>query len=181
MLVTNQDQQRADIEQWLGETSSRTVLIPLLQKIQHKYNYISEFSMQLVADLLHISSAEVYGVVTFYSFLYDQPRGKSTIRLCRTISCDLKGKDEVARQLENSLGIKFGETTSDGEFSLEWTNCIGLCDRGPAMMIDDKIYTGVKPENIHLILDEFKQKKRLQNDSLLIETHSNNLLTLSTT
>lgn len=176
MLVTNQDQQRADIEQWLGETSSQTALIPLLQKIQRKYNYTSEFAMQLVADLLHISSAEVYGVVTFYSFLYDQPRGKSTIRLCRTISCDLKGKDEVARQLENSLGIKFGETTSDGEFSLEWTNCIGLCDRGPAMMIDDKIYTGVKPENIHLILDEFKQKKRLQNDSLLIETHSNNLL-----
>jgi len=176
MLVTNQDQQREDIERWLGENHSRTVLIPLLQKIQSKYNYISEFAMQLVADLLQISSAEVYGVVTFYSFLYNKPRGKSTIRLCRTISCDLKGKDEVARQLENSLGIKFGETTSDGEFSLEYTNCIGLCDRGPAMMIDDKIYTGVKPENVHVILDEFKQKKRLNNQSLLIETHSNNLL-----
>ncbi len=160
MLITKQDQQRLDIEQWLGDERSRTVLIPLLQKIQEKYNYISEYSMQVVADLLNISAAEVFGVVTFYSFLYDKPRGRSVIRLCRTISCDLKDKDEVAQQLENSVGVKFGETTSDGEFTLEWTNCIGLCDRGPAMMINDKIYTQVRPENVHQILDEYKHSQR---------------------
>lgn len=160
MLVTEQDQLRLDIEQWLGENPQRTELLPLLQKIQEKYSFISEFAMQVVADLLAISASEVFGIVSFYSFLYDKPRGKNVIRLCRTISCDLVGKDEVAQQIENSLGVKFGETTADGEFSLEWTNCIGLCDRGPAMMINDSIYSKVRPENVHRIIDEFRQKQR---------------------
>ncbi len=160
MLKTKQDQQRLEIECWLDGHHERSELLPILHKIQENYNYISDYSMQVVADLLGISAAEVYGVVSFYSFLSDKPLGKRVIRLCRTISCDLEGKAAVAQQLENSLGIKFGETTSDGAFTLEWTNCIGLCDRGPAMMIDDKVYTQVRPENVHRIIDECRSKLR---------------------
>ena len=161
MLITTQEKILHDIEKWLeGTERDRTILIPLLQKIQSKYNYVSEYSMQVVADLLDTPPAEVFGVVSFYSYLYDNPRGRHIIRLCRTISCDLAGKAQVAHQLESNLGIKFGETTKDGEYSLEWTNCIGFCDQGPAMMIDDEVHSNLKPEEIHQLLSQHKQKVR---------------------
>ena len=67
------------------------------------------------------------------------------IRLCRTISCDMAGKEQVARQLENDLGVCFGETTPDGKFTLEWANCLGMCDQGPAILVNEQIYTQRDP------------------------------------
>jgi len=95
----------------------------------------------------------VYGVVSFYSFLDHRPKGKFVIRLCRTLSCDMQGKDRVARQLENDLGIRFGETTPDGKFTLEWANCIGMCDQGPALLVNEQVFTRVTPEKVHDILE----------------------------
>jgi [NiFe] hydrogenase diaphorase moiety large subunit len=96
----------------------------------------------------------VHGVVTFYSFLSEQPQGRFVIRLCQTITCDLAGKDRVARQLANDLGVEFGQTTEDGLFSLEWTNCLGMCDQGPAMLVNDEIHTRVTPEKVHNIIED---------------------------
>ena len=96
-------------------------------------------------------------MVSFYSFLNDKPKGKYVIRLCQTISCDMQGKDRVARQLENDLGITFGETTPDGKFSLEFANCLGMCDQGPAMLINDQVYTHVTPEKVHDILENIRR------------------------
>ena len=87
--------------------------------------------MQVIADLLDIHPVEVHSVVSFYSFLDERPQGQFVIRLCRTITCDMAGKEHVARQLVNDLGIDFGETTPDGKFSLGWANCLGMCDQGP--------------------------------------------------
>ena len=86
---------------------------------------------------------EVYSVVTFYAFLKAEKLGKFVIRLCRTISCDMQDKDKVARQLENELGIRFGQTTPDGKFTLEWANCLGMCDQGPALLVNDQVFTHV--------------------------------------
>jgi [NiFe] hydrogenase diaphorase moiety large subunit len=154
MLFTERENQRDDVKKWI-ETygADRSALMPVLQEVQNKYNSISEFAMQIIADLLDIHPVEVFGVVSFYSFLYDKPHGRFVIRLCRTISCDLAGKERVARQLENDLGIKFGETTPDGRFSLEWANCIGMCDQGPAMLVNDQVFTKVTPEKVHDILE----------------------------
>jgi [NiFe] hydrogenase diaphorase moiety large subunit len=155
MLVTEQDQLRKDIAEWMEKLGKgRDALLPILQQIQHKYNRVSNYAMQVVADALGIHPVEVYGVVSFYSFLDDRPKGKFIIRLCRTISCDMAEKDKVARQLENDLGIRFGETTSDGRFTLEWTNCLGMCDQGPALMINEKMYTRVTPAMVQDILEE---------------------------
>src|SRR3989339_1001412 len=121
MFVTKQDRLENRIREWFEKYGhDRSALLPILQEIQKKYNYISKHAMQVVAHELDIHPVEVYGVVTFYSFLSAKPRGKFVIRLCRTISCDMAGRDRVACQLENDLGIKFGETTGDGKFSLEW-------------------------------------------------------------
>jgi len=126
--------------------SDRSALIPVLQQIQKKYKFISSFAQQEVARLLDIHPVEVYGVITFYSFLSSEPKGKYIIRLCRTIICDLAGKEEVEKAITKEIKIKVGETTKDNKFTLEYTNCLGMCDLGPAMMINNKIYTKLTPE-----------------------------------
>ncbi len=137
-------------EQWGTE---RTSLIPILQEIKKRHSVISSYAMQCVADRLSISPADVYGVVSFYSFLHEKYHGKFIIRLCRTISCDMAGKEAIARQLQNDLGIKFGETTADGKFSLEWANCVGMCDQGPAVLVNEQVFTRVTPEKVHEIIE----------------------------
>ena len=154
MLLSEQDQLKGEIEAWAGRYGhQRSALIPILQEIQRKYCHVSEYAMQVIADLLGIHPVEVYGVVSFYSFLDDEPKGRFIIRVCRTIACDMQGKDRVARQLQNDLGIAFGETTSDGKFTLEWANCLGMCDQGPALLVNDQVFTQVTPEKVHDILE----------------------------
>lgn len=154
MLVTEHERMKDDVKAWAQEYGGdRSALIPILQEVQRKYYSISDYAMQVVADTLDIHPVEVYGVVSFYSFLDFKPKGRYVIRLCRTISCDMQGKDRVARQLENDLGVRFGETTPDGKFSLDWASCIGMCDQGPALLVNDQVFTRVTPEKVHDILE----------------------------
>jgi [NiFe] hydrogenase diaphorase moiety large subunit len=154
MLVSERRQLRQSIENWVKEYgSTRSALIPVLQEVQRDHGHISEYVMQVVADILDIHPVEVYSVASFYSFLGHKPKGRFIIRLCRTVSCEMQGKDRVARQLENDLGIQFGETTPDGNFTLEWANCLGMCDQGPALLINERIYTQVTPKKVHDILE----------------------------
>ena len=158
MLMTQQDKLMEQLKKLVEKHGAqRSALIPILQDVQKHNRQISDYAMQVVADLLGIHPAEVYGVVTFYSFLNEKYQGKFMIRLCRTVSCDMAGKDAVATQLENDLGITFGETTDDGRFSLEWTNCIGMCDQGPALLVNDQVYTHVTPEKVQDILEACEQ------------------------
>lgn len=153
MLVTERLRLHDDIGGWVERYgATRASLIPVLQEIQRNYSEISEYAMQEVADRLDIHPVEVYSVVSFYSFLETKSRGRFVVRLCRTISCDMAAKDRVARQLENDLGIEFGETSRDGNFSLEWANCLGMCDKGPALLINDQVFTSVTPETVHELI-----------------------------
>ncbi len=136
---------------------NRSALIPMLQMVQEKYSRISEYAMQVIADMLDIHPVEVHGVVTFYSFLNTDPKGRFIVRLCRTVSCDMQDKDRVARQLMNDLNIEFGQTTADGNFTLEWANCIGMCDQGPALLVGETVHTRVTPEKVHEILEECRR------------------------
>ncbi|MBI9018627.1 MAG: NAD(P)H-dependent oxidoreductase subunit E [Phycisphaerae bacterium] len=158
MLITERQRMVQDIESWAGQFGNdRSSLMPILQNVQKKYSRISEFSMQAIADRLEIHPVEVYGVVSFYSFLKDEVHGKFVIRLCQTITCDMAGKDRVAKQLENDLGVSFGETTTDGMFTLEYANCLGMCDQGPAMLVNDQVFTCVTPEKVHDIIQGCRQ------------------------
>ena len=134
----------------------REKLLQILEELNDLYSYLSEFVMKEVAKNLSITTTEVYGVATFYSFLNTQPKGKYIIRLCKTISCDLAGKKAVANALRNELGIDFGETTSDGKFSLEFTNCIGMCNQGPAMLINNDVYYNLDPEKAVEIVEQYQ-------------------------
>jgi len=157
MLVGQQQRLQDDIRALVERFGrKRSALIPVLQELQKAHTTVSDFAMQVVADELSIHPAEVYGVTSFYAFLRQESRGRFVFRLCGTISCELSGKSRVARQLENDLGIRFGETTADGRFGLEWASCLGMCDQGPALLVNDRVYTGVTPEQVHVIIDECK-------------------------
>jgi len=140
--------------QQFGKT--RAALMPILQSIQTKYQYISDYAQQEIATQLGIHPVEVYSVISFYAFLHDTPKGKNIVRLCRTISCEFADKCSVERAIERELGIKFGETTKDLKISLEYTNCLGMCDQGPAMIVNDRIHTRLTPEKAVQILEEIK-------------------------
>ncbi|MGE5399711.1 MAG: NADH-quinone oxidoreductase subunit NuoE [Ignavibacteriales bacterium] len=136
--------------------TNRSALLPILQTIQRNHKYVSEFAQQEVARLLDIHPVEVYSVISFYAFLHSEPRGRNIVRLCQTITCDLAGKDGVARAIERELNITFGETTKDKRITLEYANCLGMCDQGPAMIVNDIVYTRLTPEKAVNILNEIK-------------------------
>jgi [NiFe] hydrogenase diaphorase moiety large subunit len=132
----------------------RSSLLQILQDIQRKHNHISDFAQQEIARLLSIHPVEVNSVISFYSFLHSEPQGRNTIKLCQTISCDMAGKQKIEDALTRELGISFGETTKDKKYTLEHTNCMGMCDQGPAMLINDKVFTRLDPEKAVNILKE---------------------------
>ncbi len=135
--------------------TSRENLLPILQDVSKELGFLSEESMILVAKSLNISRADVYGVATFYSFIDTRPRGANVIRICKTISCYMHSKDSVIRAIEEKLRIKMGETTPDGKFTLVHTNCIGQCHEGPAMLVNDDVYTKLTPEKAISIIEQY--------------------------
>jgi len=157
MLVFEKNALSEEIEELVSKFGTeRSALMPILQSIQRKYKYISDFAQQEVAKLLNIHPVEVYSVISFYSFLHSKPQGRNIIRLCQTISCDMVGKREVADAIKRELGINFGETTKDRRITLEYTNCVGMCDQGPAMIVNERVYTKLDPEKAVKILSEIK-------------------------
>ncbi|RJP61065.1 MAG: NADH-quinone oxidoreductase subunit NuoE [Ignavibacteriales bacterium] len=157
MLVLEKNALTEELEGLIEQYGSdRTALMPILQAIQKKHKYVSDFAQQEIARLLGIHPVEVYSVISFYSFLTSEPKGRNIVRLCQTITCDLAGKANVANAIERELGIKFGETTKDKRITLEYANCLGMCDQGPAMIVNDRVYSHLTPEKAVQILNEVK-------------------------
>jgi len=131
-------------------------LLVLLKRAQSKFGYVPEESIVEVAQSLNIPISEVYGVATFYSFLSTKPLGRNVIRICKSLPCYLKNSQMIIESVASELGIKPGETTSDGKFSFELTNCIGACDEAPAMMINNDVHVNLTPGKISQILKAYK-------------------------
>lgn len=157
MLVLEKNSLTEEIEKLVDlYGQNRSSLLPILQAIEKKHKFISDFAQQEVARCLDIHPVEVYSVITFYSFLTHEPKGRYIVRLCRTITCDMAGKKAVANAIERELGIKFGETTKNKKFTLEYVNCLGMCDQGPAMLVNDQVYSHLTPEKAIEILNGIK-------------------------
>jgi [NiFe] hydrogenase diaphorase moiety large subunit len=157
MLVYEENALSVEIENLaLKYGKDRSALMPILQAIQAKYSYISDFAQQETARVLDIHPVEVYGVISFYSFLHSKPQGKNIVRLCKTIACDLAGREKVEDAIQRELGVKFGETSKDKRITLEYTNCLGMCDQGPAMIVNERVYTKLDPISACKILNEIK-------------------------
>ena len=136
----------------------RESLMPILQEIVRKHNYLTDEAMVEVAKELEMSAAEVYGTASFYTFLDTIPRGRYIIRVCKTITCSMKGKNDILHTIEEMLKIGVGETTTDNMFSLIETNCIGWCHKAPAILINDIPYTELTQEKVVEIIKGYMLK-----------------------
>ena len=129
-----------------GNDHSR--LLDIARAIRDRLGYFSEETIGQIAAALGMHRVEVRDMVSFYAFLPRQPKGKTTIRLCHSVVERMSGADAVAKAFEDALGISFGETTPDGEFSLEYTSCIGMSDQAPAALVDGVVFTRLTPEDV---------------------------------
>ena len=127
-----------------------------LKEAQGRFGYLSDEVMGELASSLGISVSEVYGVATFYSFLSTKPLGRHVIRICQSLPCFLKNSEMIIKCVANNIGIRPGETTPDGRFSFRLTNCIGACDKAPAMMINSDVYGDLTPNRIAQILQTYE-------------------------
>lgn len=134
----------------------RADLVERLKEVQRRNGHVSEVAIVELAESLAIPVHEVYGVASFYSFLSTKPLGRNFIRVCRSLPCYLKSTEMIMEAVEKELGIGIGETTPDGRFTFEFTNCIGLCDHAPAMLINQDPHVDLTPEKIKKILRAYK-------------------------
>jgi formate dehydrogenase subunit gamma len=112
-------------------------LLEILHDLQHEVGHVPETSLPVIAKALNLSRAEVYGVATFYHDFHLKPKGRHVIKLCRAEACQSMGARELQAMAEKLLGIRMGQTTADGKFTLEATYCLGLCATAPALMVND--------------------------------------------
>jgi len=170
MIGTKEKEQL--IETLSSHSKERKNLIPLLQEIQAKLGYLPKEVMQEIANFLGIPEVEVYGVATFYNQFRFLPLGKHYIRVCLGTACHLAGGKLILEALERELGIKVGETSEDGEFSLERVACVGCCMLAPVMIAVDNIYPKMTPFKVEEALIPYKQesKKESSNEGKLGNT-----------
>ncbi len=128
-------------------------LIPVLQDVQDACGYVPVDAIAAIARFLKTPASKVYGVVTFYAQFYLKPQGKHKIRVCQGTACHVRGADEIMRVIKRKLGIEEGESTADFEFNLEKVACFGSCALAPVMVVNDKVYGNVTPEQALEILD----------------------------
>jgi NADH-quinone oxidoreductase E subunit len=138
------------------QSQEKRDLLVLLERAQSRSGYLSQELIAELAESLGLSISEVYGVASFYSFLSVKPQGRNVIRICKSIPCYLKDAQTIIEGVRKEIGIKPGETTADGRFSFQLTNCIGACDRAPAMMVNNDVHVDLTPKKISQILKAYK-------------------------
>lgn len=139
--------------------NEKTPLMMILSDIQQEFGYIPLEVQRIVSDRTGISVAEIYGVVTFYSFFSLKPNGKYVIGCCLGTACYVKGAQQVVDKFSEILGIKPGETTEDGLFTLDALRCIGACAIAPAIKINGKVYPKVSVSAVQDIINEYKSQE----------------------
>ncbi len=155
----------AAIDRYKEETNPESQLIAVLHKVQAKFGYLGAAHLDAVAQLMQIPAAKVAGVGSFYHYYRLQPRGRFMINICLGTACYVKGADRVAQKLMEELGIQFGETSTDGVFTLEGSRCIGTCGLAPVLMVDDEVHAQVTADQVPLILDRYLQQARQETAS----------------
>lgn len=138
------------IKDYGGQESS---LIQILHIAQNLYGYLPLKVQEHIAITMDIPLSRISGVISFYALFTRVPKGKYVVKVCLGTACYVRGGKKVIDRLQSLLGIKIGETSEDRQYSLELTRCIGACGLAPAMMINDKVYTQVKPDRLMDILD----------------------------
>ncbi|HTR45064.1 MAG TPA: NADH-quinone oxidoreductase subunit NuoE [Thermodesulfovibrionales bacterium] len=132
--------------------------VEALRIVQNSRGWISD-EIGEIAGLLDMTPEELDGVATFYSLIFRSPVGRHVILICDSVSCWVVGYEGILDHLTSRLGIGLGETTADGLFTLLPVACLGVCERAPAMMVGDRLYTDLTPDKIDGILETYRQEK----------------------
>jgi NADH:ubiquinone oxidoreductase subunit E len=148
------------IEQYLSGPEPASQLIAVLHEVQDEFGYLGCEQLDAVAQLMQIPAAKVAGVASFYHYFRLKPRGKFLINICLGTACYVKGADRVAQRLMDELGISWGETSSDGMFTLEGARCLGTCGLAPVVMINEEVHASVTPDEIPVILQKYLKQAR---------------------
>jgi len=137
----------------------RETLIPLLQAVQERFGFLPEEALDSIGKYLGVSTAKIYGVATFYNQFRLQPVGKHTIKVCRGTACHVRGSKLLLDTLSGELNIRPGETTPDGEFTLETVACLGACSIAPVVTVDEDFHGAVQARGIGKLVREYKDKE----------------------
>ena len=129
-------------------------LLPVLTRLQAQNGWLDDPTLARVAAYLEVSEAHVHGVVSFYSMYDRQPVGKHKLYVCRTLSCRLRGAEEVIASLEERLGVKRGGTTADGKFTLVPFECLGLCEQAPALLCGERRWGNLDPASARKVVED---------------------------
>ncbi len=138
----------------LNETKGE--LITVLHKAQEIFGYLPMEVQEFISENMNIPISEIYGVITFYSFFTTTPKGEYPISVCMGTACYVNGAEKILNEIQRELGIKVGETTTDGRFSLDVLRCIGACGMAPVILIGKKTYGRVKADEVKNILKEYR-------------------------
>ena len=145
-----------ELEAYIAENKDmQGVLIPVMQKAQELFGYLSFETMQLISDRLNVPVAEIYGVATFYALFSLQPKGDNVISVCTGTACYVKGAADVLNAVKYTLGIEAGETTPDGKFSIQDTRCLGCCGLAPVMTVNGEVFGRLTPADVPGILAKY--------------------------
>ena len=150
------DQQMSDIIAIIDKyRDDQGALIPVLHEVQDYFGYLPIEVQKVISDELHVPLAEIYGVVTFYARFSTQPKGKYAVSVCMGTACYVKGAGKILEKFENALGIKAGEVTDDGMFSLEACRCIGACGLAPVATVNGEVYGKLVQADVQTICDKY--------------------------
>ncbi|MBR5778522.1 MAG: NADH-quinone oxidoreductase subunit NuoE [Bacteroidales bacterium] len=130
-------------------------VINVLHQVQGAFGYLPAEVQEVVAMELNMPVAQVYGIVSFYSFFTMQPKGEHPISICLGTACYVRGAEKVLDEFKRQLNINVGETTKDGKFSLNCLRCVGACGLAPVVMVGDKVYGRLTPDNVKDIIAEY--------------------------
>ncbi|HCU25820.1 MAG TPA: NADH-quinone oxidoreductase subunit NuoE [Deltaproteobacteria bacterium] len=130
----------------------RAAMLPALWLAQRQHGWISQEVMEYVGSLLGLSAAKVYEVVTFYTMFHLKPIGKYHFQVCRTLPCQLVGAEAISSHLEKKLGVKIGETSADGRFTLSEVECLGSCGTGPMLQLNDDYHENLTAEKLDALI-----------------------------
>ena len=154
-------EQQAKLKAVIEESRSTPgCLMHILQEAQSIYGYLPLPVQKTIAEGLNISLSEVYGVATFYSQFSLKPKGKYKISVCLGTACYVKGSDKILEEVQKELGIKVGECSPDGLFSIDSCRCVGACGLAPVMMINEDVHGRLKPEMVKGILDSYRREEQ---------------------
>ena len=150
------DQQMSDIIAIIDKyRDDQGALIPVLHEVQDYFGYLPIEVQKVISDELHVPLAEIYGVVTFYGRFSTQPKGKYAVSVCMGTACYVKGAGKILEKFENALGIKAGEVTDDGMFSLDACRCIGACGLAPVATVNGEVYGKLVQADVQTICDKY--------------------------